>query len=449
MQTDVVIVGAGTAGAVCAKRLAQYNIDTVVVDRREKELIGKKVCGNATAYVYFDELKGVVDRPTGDELVWEVDGLDIYGPNMEDKIEIHDPSLSGIMIDRLKFGQRLVNDMINQGAKLHDKSKCADLIYENKKLAGIKIINTETNEIDQIKSKIIIDAGGHAAPVRNKLKSDYIENKIDRKDMGICYREIRKLNNNMSNSKYATLCIDHKRAPKGYIWIFPGGNIVNIGLGVAGGRGYPNPKKLFSGFFGNMDEIKNSELIDAGGGVAPVRRPINSLVDDNFMAIGDSAAQTNPIDAGGIGYSMLAGLYCADAAEDAIEKNNASIDNLWDYNVKYMKKIGAHQAASEVTKILLQKMSDKDLKFTLEKNIFTSEDVKRAVKDAEVKISFFSKLKRFMKGITKISLLKKINKAIKYSQKAMEMYEDYPTSKDSFFDWKDKENQLFSKINEL
>ena len=446
---DVLIVGSGTGGAVCAKRLAQHEIDVIVIDRREKTLIGKKVCGNATAYNYFDELTDLVERPKDDELIWEVDGLDLYGPDMEHKIEIHDPDLSGIMIDRLKFGQRLVNDMLKEGAQLFDKTKCADILLEENKISGVKVINTQTNAKDEIKAKIVIDAGGHAAPVRNKLNSEYIEQKINKKEIGICYREIRRINNEVSQSKYASLCIDHKKAPMGYIWIFPGGDIVNIGLGVAGGMGNPNPKKLFYDFFSKMGLLNGTELLDSGGGAVPVRRPLKCLVDDNFMAIGDAAAQTNPIDAGGIGYSMLAGKYSADVAAKAIEANDTSIDMLWSYNIKYMREIGSHQAASEVVKLLLQKMTNEELKFTLKKKIFDSKDVTKAVKEAGVKLSFFNKLKKALRGITKLGLLRRINRATKYSQEAMKLYNDYPDNKDEYNLWKDKETLLFSKIYEL
>ena len=147
---DVLVVGAGTGGAVCAKQLAMHGADVIVIDRREQKLIGKKICGNATAYCYFDNLVGLVEIPKNEELIWEVDGLNIYGPDMEHKIEIYDPQLSGIMIDRLKFGQRLVNDMIKEGAQLFDKTKCADILLEENKVAGIKVINTQTNTKDKI-----------------------------------------------------------------------------------------------------------------------------------------------------------------------------------------------------------------------------------------------------------------------------------------------------------
>lgn len=443
---DVLVVGAGTAGAVCAKRLAQHNLDTVVIDRRTKNLIGKKVCGNATAYLYFDQLEGLVDRPKESELIWEVEGLDVYGPNMRQKIEIHDPKLSGIMIDRHIFGQRLVHEMIKSGVTLYDSTKCIDLLYENDKVSGVKVIDVKTNKIDQLRAKIIIDAGGYVAPVRNKIRSNYIENKLDMCDVGVCYREIREMSNDISHSKYATLCIDYEKCPNGYIWIFPGGNIVNIGLGVAGGHGSPNPKKLFYEFFTTMPWLNDSKIIDAAGGSVPVRRPLSSLVDKNLMIIGDAAFQTNPIDAGGIGYSMLAAKYAADVAKSAIDANDTSIDMLWPYNLQYMKEVGSHQAASECIKGLLQSMTNEEISFAIERKIFDSDDIKKAIKDSRVSLSFFNKLKKGIRGIRKLGLLKKINNATKKSQKAMKLYEDYPETKDEFSIWKEKEKKLFSSI---
>ena len=53
---DVIIVGAGTGGTYAAKTIAEAGLNVCMVERKERENIGKKVCGDALGDHHFKEL---------------------------------------------------------------------------------------------------------------------------------------------------------------------------------------------------------------------------------------------------------------------------------------------------------------------------------------------------------------------------------------------------------
>jgi len=63
---DVIVVGAGTAGCMTAKTVADVGLEVCLIDRKKKEEIGNKVCGDAIGRHHFNSLS--LDYPSGKEL---------------------------------------------------------------------------------------------------------------------------------------------------------------------------------------------------------------------------------------------------------------------------------------------------------------------------------------------------------------------------------------------
>ena len=70
---DTIVVGGGTAGCVAAKTLASAGLSVCLVDRKDRNSIGKKVCGDAIGKHHFDNLG--LSYPKGDELERDILGI--------------------------------------------------------------------------------------------------------------------------------------------------------------------------------------------------------------------------------------------------------------------------------------------------------------------------------------------------------------------------------------
>ena len=78
---DVIVVGAGTAGCLAAKTAAEAGLKVCVIDRKGREEIGEKICGDALGEHHLKTVG--LEKPQGGELEKRIEGVKVYSPDME------------------------------------------------------------------------------------------------------------------------------------------------------------------------------------------------------------------------------------------------------------------------------------------------------------------------------------------------------------------------------
>ncbi|MFX0102228.1 MAG: geranylgeranyl reductase family protein [Candidatus Hodarchaeota archaeon] len=453
-EYDVIVVGAGTGGAIAARFAQKFGLKTLLVDRKAREDIGKKICGDALPGEIFDQLG--IAPPKGDELDHEVKGARLLSPDGSKEFKMIDEKQAGYLVNRHKFGQRLVNDAISEGVEFWDKVHVKRAIQDGFDVKGIEITDSEGN-LKTLRSKILIDASGFYSLIRDNVKSNYIEKDIAPEDTILCYREIVNIEGEVDSPDYITIHLTQDLAPGGYIWYFPKGpNQINIGLGGPQEAG----KKVGSIIKKRYEEnvfkkyVKNEyDIVSSGAGAVPVRRPLWSLVDNGIMMVGDSACQVNPLHGGGIDTSMLAGYMAASTAKKAIEEGDTSINGLWEYNEEFMRGKGAQFAALDILRIALQHFTDEDLNFGLKNEILSGEDILEIAYAGGLKLTALDAIKK----VFKIGLINTITHGeliinLAYVHKLMtdikKLYEAFPGREkiENFELWKKRVEEIYKKI---
>lgn len=434
-RSDVVIVGAGSAGCVTARRCAELGLKTLLLDRKPQEEVGQKVCGDEVSKAHF-EATGI-DYPEGDEISSSISGADVYPPNRKNELQVRGwTEFDGWTVNRPIWGQKLLRDAMDAGVKFLPNIHVTGPLMGSERVIGIEYKDLASGETIVVSSKIVVDASGFAAVIRNKLESPLIENNIDKEDIALCYREILKLKMPLAEPEVARVFLGGEIAPKGYAWIFPKGvQEVNIGVGITGGEGRGSPKSHCIKFKEQYPLLFGSKVIDGKGGAVPVRRPLKSLVGDGIAFVGDAALQVNPIHGGGIGAGMRAGIILGEVVRGAIAKKDLSAKGLWSYNMRYLPNFGRRLASLEIFKRLLQAVSDEDMNFGFEKRLLEAEDLMAANRGDGLSISAVDKLRRVKRGAGRISLLLKLQKAAGLMKKMNKAYSNYPTSPDRLDIW--------------
>lgn len=453
MKYDVLIIGAGTAGSMLATRTSQKGLKVALIDRKRREKIGDKICGDAIAKFHLSHTKKEVGfgYPEGEELKQSVSGLAIHPPNRKNVLRIHDYEQEGYVLDRLLFGQRLLNLALDSGAELMDEKFFDDFIIEGGKIQGAKISSKNKKETIEIKSDMVIEATGSTGVLRKRIPielSGQIEKTIDPLEMGYAYRKIVDLKEPavIEDTDYVHLYFIQEIARGGYAWVFPRGpKSANVGIG--------GPKLFTSGlkekyvnFAQTIPELSGSKINAEGGGYVPIRRPMNSFVADNFALIGDSAYQVNPLHGGGIGANLEAGIMLGDVIVKAHEENNFSEKNLWDYNVKYCKQIGANHAALDIFKLVATSMSDKVFNITLNRGIITEEDIITAGMEGSMKMTFSDKLIKALKGYNILGSVLKLRVMSKKMNEVKNLYKNYPEEPEELESWKNSIENIYSDL---
>jgi geranylgeranyl reductase family protein len=445
---DAVIVGAGTGGASAAKRIAKAGFKVALIDGKSREKIGDKVCGDGISKEAFDKLK--MKYPTGDELERKINGFDLYSPDEASHMRIQG---EGFTINRLSFGQRLVNEAVDAGAIMIDKTLAQKPLVKDDYVVGVSAKRIGSSKSEEFYGSIIIDASGYYAVLRKAfpLAEKYdIETEVDAGDVEICYREIRTVKQELDSPDCCKIYLEQSMAPGGYIWIFPeSGKRVNVGLGVQMIPGHPNPKKLLYSNVLKRSLFKNSELITGGGGVVPTRRQLWSSVANGFILVGDSACQVNPLHGGGIHSSMLAGDSAGGVAAEALEKGDYSLSSLWRYNTEFIDLYGYKQPSLDIFRILLQSLTNEDLNYGLKNKIVTEEDILKTSMGAELRLSTSDKVGRVFRGMGKLSLLRKLNTVAKKMSEMKTLYQAYPTNPKELGKWQKKVESVYKEVKQL
>ncbi|MCK4282196.1 MAG: NAD(P)/FAD-dependent oxidoreductase, partial [Candidatus Lokiarchaeota archaeon] len=135
---DVIVVGAGTGGSTAARFAAQYGLDVCLIDSKKRDQIGDKICGDGIGTEIFEFLN--INPPKGEELACHIKGAKLYSPNLKKCIIMLDPRQAGYVVNRLEFGQRLLNEAIDAGVRQFlDNTMALDLLYKNGTVNGIKV----------------------------------------------------------------------------------------------------------------------------------------------------------------------------------------------------------------------------------------------------------------------------------------------------------------------
>jgi flavin-dependent dehydrogenase len=362
-----------------------------------------------------------------------------------------DPKQAGYIVNRLEFGQRLLNEAIDAGVnQFLDKTMALDLNYKNGAVAGLKV-KLENGEKTNLKSKIVIDASGFYSPLRKLVKSSIIEKELSREDSILCYREIIESKDiEVQDPEYISIILDQEKAPGGYIWYFPKNeSSVNIGLGAF--MDYKGKvKELYQkNVFQEYIKTSKFKIISTGGGVVPVRRPLWSCTDNGIIFIGDSACQVNPLHGGGIDPSMRAGYYAANSATRAVEKSDYSIDILWEYNHQIMTGFGAEFAALDLLRIVLQTLSNDDLNYGLERDLLTGEEILEISSKGGLNLSIIDMAVKAIKGISRPNLLLDLNYLRIKMNEINRLYKNFPNGLSGFPEWKEKVINIYDKIKKM
>lgn len=447
---DVIVVGAGTAGCMTAKTAAEAGLEVGLIDRKKSDDIGEKVCGNAIGKHHFDTLG--LKYPSGNELQSRIAGVKIYSPDMETAFQIESERLYGFIVNRHLFGQRLLKLAMSAGATLLDSTQVIEPILKDNALVGVSARDIKTETKIQLQSKVVIDASGFSAVLRKKLPPEIgIDTEVSNEDVEACYREIRQLKEHITSPEFCEIHLDQNTAPGGYYWIFPEGETrTNVGVGVRMTKDFPKPKNQLYSEVLSKPLFKDSTLITGGAWYVPTRRPLDCMVGNGIVVVGDSACQVNPIHGGGMGPSMMGGMFAGETIVEALEKGDVTREDFWQYNVRYMQSYGVKQAGLDIFRLfLLQGVSDEEISYGMKYQLITEEDILKTSMGENVRLNITGASRRALKGLGKLSFLRRLRNAVRLMREIKVLYRNYPESPKGFAEWKRKTHELITTANRL
>lgn len=337
---DVAVIGAGPAGSMTAWKLAQKDRSVVIIDRRKK--VGIPIqCGEGLSKYALDTNELEVQEKWVRQ---RIKGARIFVPN-EKHILI---TGEGYAIDRAVFDQSIADLAQEEGAELRLKTSVTSIERKNDEQGMYYTLHTihtdKTNTSDNtdnvgsgdIDARYVVGADGPHSIVAQwagipfkaenvlgyqyKFPYDYVE-----KNLSYEFESQNQLKGDWLDFHYAN------RWPNGYVWVFPRGNVYNIGI--------CGPGKLKE----KLDQyciesgLNPEKRIEINAGQIPRGTIIPKFVKHNVLIVGDAAGLTNPLTKGGIHAAIFSGRQAGLALVDALESGSPELINKYEIVMKGSK----------------------------------------------------------------------------------------------------------------
>ncbi len=439
---DVVVAGAGSAGATAAYFLARGGLKVALLDMKPREGVGDKVCGDAIDVRHFDRVG--IPHPRGPEVEGKFHGVKVFAPNERDAVIVEG---EGYALNRYHFGQRLLSMAEQAGAEFFGEHHAFEPLVEGSDVVGVKVRDLRGKRVFEIRSSVVIDATGATATLRNKLPEGWwISYRVPKEDLIAAYRgEIEVKEVPERERGYAVIYLNVEIAPGGYWWSFhKGGNSINLGLGVQTIPGNPNPRRVYEEVL--EPRYKVSRRLHVGGGVVPTRRTVPCMAWNGFLAIGDAICAANPIHGGGIGPSMLGAKAASEAILEASERGDFSMAGLWGYHKRYHELYGAKQAGLDVLRLYLQRLTNDDFDFIISSGVVSGRDIYDIGTKGRLASDIVRRVSSGLKLLRRLSVLRKLVKVKEYMDRAIELYSKFPDSPEGFERWYAEERAFFNEV---
>jgi len=462
----VIVAGAGPGGCIFARDLATAGFDVTVFEKGDYETIGhnwsdamERSALEATGFPA--PFEGAVNTgPLVKSTDAEGNPTGIYEQHAYPYMEVWAPDYSSrkavnfryVTTDRRALGKLLVDQARQAGAQVMFHHEVVDVLLSggnslgDVEVTGVVVKDIETGETQSIQADIVADDTGFHAVLRTKLPaSTGIADKFSDDEFGMVHRTVRKRNKNAIDP-----VADHYRYgyQTGYQWIqYLNEDEIDTGAGVRHDPKSPNPKDIVEEFISRHPSISD-EIIRGGGGLCLVGRSPASLVAKGFVVIGDAAAQTIPMTGCGAGGAMMGGKFAAEAVISAASKGKNDCEALWEYNRKWFvdSRRGANYAALTALRNILQDLTHDDISFLFRKDILSDAMLTDSINGLFTLPDLPTMAKTLAGGITRPSLLLKLNAATTAGTKIFKHYLAYPKTWDAaqFAAWKLKTDRLFA-----
>jgi digeranylgeranylglycerophospholipid reductase len=347
---DVVIAGAGPAGARMARDLALLGFDVVVLE--EHSGIGTPCHCSGLVTPRTLELADVGD----DVIVNTIRGAVIHVPGCE-PVVIGGDRVHALVIDRTEFDRRVVGQAKEAGATIVPLSR-----LEHFAIAGSpgQLLMDGCVEVDvrregvatKVRTRLLVGADGALSRVATQLRGHRPRGVVSGLGASADY-------DRNPREDHVEVFLDPSSAPGWFGWTIPlGHGIARLGTGSANGV---KPKESFERLRRGFPDSFGAARVHAhSGGTIALWEP-TPMIADRVMLVGDAARQVKPTSGGGIHAALQAAGVAAAVAGDALNRGDASKRSLRTYPHLWNRGAGKEMRRQHDMRRTFQRLTTRDL----------------------------------------------------------------------------------------
>jgi digeranylgeranylglycerophospholipid reductase len=285
---DLLVVGLGPGGGSAAGRAAAAGLDVLAVDRR-------RVIGEPVQCAEFIPNPMGRYAPAYPVRLQSISGMTSILPSGA----AYSSDFPGLMIDRAEFDRGIAREAARRGAELWTAARLTALDPER------QVVTVRRDGQDQsVCYRALIAADGPHSTVAARLGLAPLATVITRQYTVPLRRALGD-----------TVVWLSDEYPGGYAWLFPRGEVANLGLGMDPRlqADLKPPLERLHRRLSAQGQV-GPEILRRTGGAIPVGGPRERLHLDRIVFVGDAAGLTHPITGAGIAAAVVSGEQAGTAA---------------------------------------------------------------------------------------------------------------------------------------
>jgi geranylgeranyl reductase family protein len=298
---DVIVVGAGPAGATLGHELARRGLSVLILEK--EKMPRDKTCAGGlprrTAGLLDLDIGTVAERTTyGARITYRLSG---------ECIKRHRRPFI-YMVTRSSFDHMLVKKAQESGATLIEEAEVEGVEADGR---SAKVATTGGD----FEARVVIGADG-ANGVVAKSAGLMRNARLDlalQAEVGVSAEEMARWE--------SLIGIDQGQLPGGYGWVFPKKD--HLAVGVGGGARLS--KRLKPYLERMLRHVGVDEIGDIQGGLLPMRGKGMAIQKGNTLLLGDAAGLVNPITREGIYYAIMSARLAAPVIADALQSESIDL----------------------------------------------------------------------------------------------------------------------------
>ena len=360
---DIIVIGAGPAGASSAALLAEKGHDVLVV---EKEKFPRYHVGESLMPFCYFPLKrlGLVDKlqQSGNPKKYCVQFVRQNGVVSQPFYffqHMDHPSSTTWQVWRSEFDALLLDKARQEGAAVLEETKAQALLKDGDRVVGIRVVSKKSGTLE-LRAPLVIDASGRDC--FSAVKEKWMERDPKLKKISI-WTYFRGAKRDPGLDEGATTVAYLPR--KGWFWYIPlRDDVVSVGIVAEHQYLFDGTTRELAEIFAR--EIKENAWIEehlASGeqygeyyvtGEFSYRNRYCAM--DGLVLAGDALGFLDPVFSSGVFLALKSGVMLADAASEALKKGDLSAENFASYG-KSM------QAAIEIMRKIVYAFYDENFSF--------------------------------------------------------------------------------------
>ena len=280
---DVVIVGAGFAGLMCAEAAAAQGLKVLVIDRKKNIRHGIHTTG-----ILVEEAADFLQPP--EKIVHKITRVELMGASRKG-LQIQHPSYTFYATDTGGLMEHMRDRAVAAGATVQMDTPFTDTATMTKDSIILPSLDAET--------KFLVGCDGARSAVAKHFG-------LGQNQKFLLGAEL-ELEGHVTHDSSMFTCIVDQRFARGYLgWIVPSVGITQIGVATAN----VNEKIDSNAFLKSVSSVLNTDtpnIVARRGGLIPVGGRVENFANERVILCGDAAGIVSPLTAGGIHTGLVYG----------------------------------------------------------------------------------------------------------------------------------------------